>query len=468
MRYRVYVNDKEQLVWENRVSKIPFNRVFAGRQRSLDQTEIAYYSDFDIQEKSILKIVVEEVEISRVEIRPLVLNRQLIQEKNTLTMHISPNEKFTIEINGYHNALYVFANEPYVYTPREGDLYFPAGEHHIGCFFPKSNTRIVLDRDAVVYGTLYLENVENIIIEGRGVLNAAPFKRPLDTTLTDEVSCQVVNTYQQRKFDRDRMEYSGLLTAYHSKNVKIDGIILQDSFFWTLILRNGCENVEINNIKILGQWRYNSDGVDICNSYHVTLKNSFIRTFDDCIIVRAPLLKGEEGGCRDIVAENNILWCDWGKNLEVWFGNISSTIQDVFFKDNYCIHVAITAISIDTWYGAENILAENIVYENIFVEYDEQHLTYQYQQSDEDKYDDSKIEDDEMLLRIAVSFIGIRLGGDQARADYEVEPDFHSEYRNIHLHNVVEIGKNASIVLYGQDKMVLDNITLNGKRIDEK
>lgn len=34
------------------------------------------------------------------------------------------------------------------------------------------------------------------------------------------------------------------------------------------------------NVKLVGLWRYNADGIDICNSQDVVIRNSFVRAFD--------------------------------------------------------------------------------------------------------------------------------------------------------------------------------------------
>ena len=47
-----------------------------------------------------------------------------------------------------------------------------------------------------------------------------------------------------------------------------------------------CNGVTFDNVKLIGFWRYNADGIDIVNSSNVTIKNSFLRTFDDCIAIK--------------------------------------------------------------------------------------------------------------------------------------------------------------------------------------
>ena len=107
---------------------------------------------------------------------------------------------------------------------------------------------------------------------------------------------------------RDK-KYTSALVAYDCENLTIDGIIIRDAMLWTVIVRNHCRKVLIDNIKIIGQWRYNSDGIDICASEDVVVRNSFIRAFDDCFIARGAYLEGEKyrplspdsGKLRDVV-----------------------------------------------------------------------------------------------------------------------------------------------------------------------
>ena len=111
-----------------------------------------------------------------------------------------------------------------------------------------------------------------------------------------EENALVQNTLKNTGLSDIDCYYSGILTVHNGKGVVLDGIILRDSPMRTPIVRNGCRDVCMNNIKIIGQRRYNSDGVDICNSNACVLQNSFVRSFDDCVVARAPYLDREAGG----------------------------------------------------------------------------------------------------------------------------------------------------------------------------
>ena len=67
--YKVKVNGNIIETQKVVVSAFPLNRVWAGEQRSREQTEDAYYVSFDLLEKSEIEIEVSE-DFSDFEIRP--------------------------------------------------------------------------------------------------------------------------------------------------------------------------------------------------------------------------------------------------------------------------------------------------------------------------------------------------------------------------------------------------------------
>ena len=141
------------------------------------------------------------------------------------------------------------------------------------------------------------------------------------------------------------VKYHGNLVLNHCKNCLVEGIILRDAPMWSIIIRNDSENITVDNIKIIGQWRYNSDGINICTSKNVTVKNCFVRSFDDCIITRGAYLEGESGNVENATVENCVLWCDWGKSIETWCGHKATEIKNILFKNNYLIHLNAVALS---------------------------------------------------------------------------------------------------------------------------
>ncbi len=462
MKYRVFVNKEEIEVTPVRVSAYPINRVWQGVQRDLSQTEVAYFAGFDLDAPSEIEVEAIGVDIESVELRPLTKNIPFTKQGNSVVFTVSEPMSLTVEINGYHEALAIFADTPFVYEPKENDIHFLSGVYRAGLIVPQNGQRIIIDRGALVYGVIYAKDVDNVEILGRGILDSSIYRRNNDSNGDD--GHEVTEALRKLDITERDVHYAGSFTAYNCKNLVVDGITFVDSPLWTVIVRNGCENVLINNIKIIGQWRYNSDGVDICASKNVVLQNSFVRSFDDCVVVRAPHLDGESGGCSDIVVRNNTLWCDWGKNLELWSGHINSEIRNVLFEDNYLIHVQAIAASVDTWYGCDRILVENVRYDGIFAEHDEDHKPQQYQDSNDQCYDMSAASDlsDIKLVYVMVGRLGKDLGNQQFDLNIDAS-GFDIRYRNISFDNIkFTIDIPAPICINSEKLSELSGVTIDG------
>ena len=169
--------------------------------------------------------------------------------------------QFVVEVNGYHNALHVFANPVEKFNINKDDPkvhYFGPGIHEAGRIKLKSDETVFIDGGAVVYGSIEGINVSNVKIMGRGILDASKIARS---------------------------EARNMIYLKEVKDAKISGIILRDPQEWA-VRPQQCENVDIDGIKLIGFWRYNADGIDMVNSRKVTISNCFIRAYDDNIVVK--------------------------------------------------------------------------------------------------------------------------------------------------------------------------------------
>jgi len=491
--YKVFLDGNELKIHSVMVSAQRFNRIWEGKQRTKDQTEVAYYVDFDFEKPIVLTVEVEGENVESVEIRPLQKKYEYRVNGNQIEIKVNEIGHFSVEVNGYHSALAVFVNPLEKYEPKENDIYFGAGVHNVGLIMPENGQRVYIDKDAIVYGTIYAIGKTGVSIEGRGVLDASKYIRPwkmenagcgidLFESVWDETMEQrepdVINQLKegydslilrQSKAKGILYRYNcpmGIITAYGCRDMKISGVILRDSFFWTLILRNGCDNVEIDNIKIIGQWRYNSDGVNVCDSNNVVVKNCFIRSFDDCIVVRGGYRATGSGyGCRNIKIENNICWCDWGKVFEIWSGDCNSEISDVTIQNNFAIRIAYIAFSIDMKYGCERTIVRDITYKDIFVEYDEIQERLQLQKTDEQKYDATKIGRNELLIFIGVGALGKNLGNQQI---LQIEDELpYIGYENICFENICENQPYGEILLKIEKLTNFSNVTIDNNNIED-
>ena len=204
------------------------------------------------------------------------------------------------------------------------------------------------------------EGVKNIHIYGGGVLDGGMEERVYE------------HCYQNY--------HTGNIRLYDSENITIEDVVLKDSAVWVLSTFD-CDNITIDNIKIVGQWRYNTDGIDLCNTSNVTIKNSFIRAFDDVITIKG--LYHKEMTIQNILVENCVMWCGWGRNAEIGLETSATEYKDIIFRNCDLIHNCHVAIDIQNGNHAE---IHHITYENINVEYqltqrtpignDEEHPVY--------------------------------------------------------------------------------------------
>ena len=125
--------------------------------------------------------------------------------------------------------------------------------HDAGTLRLRSNQTLFIDEGAVVYATVIAENAENVKILGRGILDNG---RNVEKILFGAEA--VVGS------DCGNAERKHAVTFVNCRNVEIDGITVRDSLLYNIDCVS-CEKVRLRNIKIIGCWRFNSDGVHFVN-----------------------------------------------------------------------------------------------------------------------------------------------------------------------------------------------------------
>ncbi len=438
--YNCYICGRKIDVYPVRVSAMPFNQVWTGEQRSFDQSEEAYVISFDMDAPVDLEVEIEN-EFSTYEIRPLSKNISHKKDGKKISILIDSPMQFTLEVDGFHNALHVFAN-PVSQKPDGDVIYYGKGEHKADLIWLESNQTLYIDEGAIVHGVVYAKDAENVRIMGRGILDASLYRRGNDD---NEGGREIIEDLLSRGFSPVDMKYHGNLVLNHCRNCLVEGVILCDAPMWSTIIRNDCENITVDNIKIVGQWRYNSDGIDICTSKNVTVKNCFVRSFDDCVVTRGAYLEGESGNVENVVVENCVLWCDWGKSLETWCGHKPTEIKNVTFRNNYLIHLDSTAMNITVWYGSNHSLVDNILYENIFIDVDDKYLFYALQ-SEENPVFQKNYGYIPYVVKVSIEKLGkmVDLGSQRCEAIDDLSW-FDVAFQNIAYKNIRYFGKDCRL-----------------------
>lgn len=435
MNYSVKINGQKAEINQTKVSAYPLNRVWPGYQRSESQTEKAYFVNFDFNDYAEIEVETDE-KIDKCEIRPTYLDINYRVDGNRISIKLDKKISFSVEINGIQNNLCFFVNSKKCEIDKDSDdvIYFGRGEHHPGIISPKSGQTVFIDDGAVVYGGIFIKEQKDVKIVGNGILDASFLKRGIEAK-PGEKGSEAADAIRSMGLTQRDVEYSGAFVAYGCENLYIDGITILNSMFWTMILRNRCKNVTVNNVKIFGQWRYNSDGINICNSSDVKITNCFIRAFDDCVVVRGPFLDGEYGDMSNIEVKNCVLWCDWGINMEIFCADKETTISNINFVNNYVIHVSSTVMDIQTWFGSPNSVVKDVLYKNIMIDSNADILRPQFQDSDETEYVYDDKEYSPRLIVLQCGKIGRNLGNQQ----FEEAPDisvYHAKYENINYVNI--------------------------------
>lgn len=441
--YTVEINGKPCTVRACYVSDMPFNRHWPGSQRPKDQRSPASFISFYSDETVELKVHCKK-NPKNVIIRPISKSIKPSQDGDTVTFSLTENGSYVLELDDDRFALHIFFNAPKEHPDKkEATYYFGPGIHRPLLLNLKDNDSVYIDPEAIVYTTVYAENAKNVRIFGGGVLDNSCQERVFPTC-----------------YDKSPI---GNIRMWHTDGIVIEDVILLDSSNWILALFN-CNNVLIDNIKIVGQWRYNTDGIDITNTSNVKIRNSFVRSFDDTIVIKAIY---DHDICENITVENCVLWCGWGKTLELGLETAANEYRNIHFKNCDLIHNSSGAMAISNGCSAD---IHDIYYENINVEYQKYNKPQVVQTSKAQKYewDGTPYMDD--LIRLTNWRYELLYSGKWTeRLEHGHTHDIY--YKNINVYTDYDIGK-PKLALYSENENMpmeninIENIYLNGKLIE--
>lgn len=201
------------------------------------------------------------------------------REKGVMTFRAKVPFKVSVEPTPRFRSLAVIVREPDRDVPAEGApgvRRFRRGRHHLDePIRLGSNETLYLDDGAFVEAAVCATGT-NIAVRGHGVLSGACWpwsKGPAPRFL---------------KFEKAR-------------DVLVRDVTLLGPYQWSLVLHR-VERALVDGLVLLGGKVINDDGIDICRSKDVTVRNSFIHVQDDCIAIK---WSGE-----NILVEDCILWAD--------------------------------------------------------------------------------------------------------------------------------------------------------------
>lgn len=229
-------------------------------------------------------------------------------------------------------------------TAREGSaqegklLYFGPGVQDKGVITVKeSDTTIYLEEGAYIHGKIDLDHCDRVKLCGYGIISM------------EQYPYEMRHTYQR------------CINAMYCRDLCIQDITILDSNDWSLRVL-GCENVLVDNVKIIG-CRGNSDGVDICGSSNVLVQHVFTRVWDDSLVVKGL----DAGDVENVTFRSCILWNDFARPMEVGVELRADKVHHVRFQDIDVLHSP-TGYPLMGIHHGDRAEVSDIVFEDIRIE----------------------------------------------------------------------------------------------------
>lgn len=462
------VDGKACPLHEARVSAVPFNRRWPGHQRSKSQTELVSFGLFATDGPARIVINPRRKWQTAV-IRPLSSGCQVQNLGNgEIAFEIPGPGFYSVDLDGIHKGIFIFADplsKAAVPSPGTGVIYYGSGYHEVGMIELHDNETLFLDEGAVVFACIHAKDAKNIRILGPGILDGSHnVEQPLP-----DIDPLLLEEQRKKGFEITNVSRRDTIVLEFCENVTIDGITIRDSLLYT-VRPIGCKNLKIENLKVIGNWRYNSDGIDMHNSEDVVIRHCFLRTYDDTICVKgfdytmnmADMVHGGKyyDVSRNVLVEDCVLWNDWGIVLEIGAETRAREIYNVTFRNCDIIHHAGAACNIQNVDYAD---VHDITFENIRVEYKSISQPQRLQFSEEEVYEETRDDEFQPLL-MSTSIFPI--------PEYAQDGDRRGTIRSILFKDIAVIATRMppSIFAGFDDEhqsrdLTIENLTLNGQKL---
>lgn len=405
MNYTVSVNGTEVRTRSCRIFPAPYN----------SEKEMEYVM-FGMDGKTDIEIS-SETEIKSAVIRPLKKNTAFELRDGKIFFSVDRPAKLSVEINGSReNNLMIFAHDAARETPPENTgrlIAIRRGETYKGTLkIAEDNTTVYIEDGAVIDGNIYAENSKNITVCGFGRI------------------CMENYTYEMRR------DFARSIDIYKCSNVVIKDIIIDDSNDWSLRV-NGCDNVDISNVKIFG-CRGNSDGIDVCGSRNVTVSDIFTRVWDDSFVVKAL----DTGNAENIVFKDSVLWNDFARPIEVGVELRADFVRNIRFENIDILH-STTGYPVMGIHHGDHARVSDISFKNIRIEDAPGAQLFDMRITDSVWNRDGRMGDIRDISFSDISYIGTDDNGTLLSNSRVEGFDAEHDIRNVSFHNI-EIGGRAA------------------------
>ncbi|MFK7809836.1 MAG: glycoside hydrolase family 28 protein [Saprospiraceae bacterium] len=252
-----------------------------------------------------------------------------------------------------------------------GRVVVPTGTFLCGSIILKTGVEFHLQENAILLGSTQIEDYQklkrwkalvladgqrNISITGKGTLDGQGRQLALNIDSLFYIG-QIDSTDYTFPEKRPR-EYlrPQIIEFVKCKNIKITGVTVQNAASWVQTY-DLCENLIIDNIRVLSDAYWNNDGIDIGDCRNVRITNCHVNSADDGICLKSHYI---DKGCDSIYIANCTVRSSasaikFGTRSSAGFKNI--TIENIKVFDTFRSAIAIESVDGGT---IENVLVNNI------------------------------------------------------------------------------------------------------------
>ena len=316
---RMWADGNELFVYDTAV-----NNTHTWDSRYNPPLSTAQIASFDFANGDVeLKVALSTGEdLGEVTVRPLSYGIEPQVEGNTLRFRISQPDVYTVEYQGSSSkAMHIFANAIDEDAPTESTdtvKYIGPGAWIADTMVLEDGMDVYISGGAVIRGTLIGNKVHDATVRGHGFFDGSNNKSWMLNKMTAYIP----------------------VSLRESQNVSVSGIGILNPNDWCVELYS-CDNVDISGLKIISA-RPNGDGISVQSCRNVTVRDSFIRTWDDSLVVKNySNRKGSDSA--DILFDGCQLWTDLAQSMEIGYetnkgGKLRPTIQNVAFSNITVLH----------------------------------------------------------------------------------------------------------------------------------
>lgn len=306
--------------------------------------------DFDGAPVTMEITVNGQTELGEVLVRPLARGITPTVAGNVITFQVAEPDVYTVEWGGSAmNAMHIFANSIDDNAPTESTdtvKYIGPGAWSIDTMVLKDDMEIYISGGAVIQGILVANKVENAKIWGHGWFDGSNHQ----SWMLEKRSAYVP------------------ISLRDCENIQLGGIALLNPNAWCLEIYDS-DQVNVDGIKIISA-RPNGDGITIQSSRNITVQNSFVRSWDDSLVVKN--YSNEKGSdSANITFDGCQLWTDLAQSMEVGYetnkgGKLKPTIQNITFRNITVLHNFHKPVM--SIHNADDAAVSGVLFSNIIVE----------------------------------------------------------------------------------------------------